>query len=61
MILQFIKKDKIYSMGFEFNNILKKQGYPAMIGGSKIKIIQILKIIGLPVGLLLIKIISITK
>ena len=28
------KKDKIYSMGFEFNNILKK-GYPAMIRQQK--------------------------
>ena len=48
------KKDKIYSMGFEFNNILKKKGYPAMIGGSKNENYTNIKKLGLPVGLLLI-------
>jgi len=28
------KKGKIYSMGFEFNNMLKKNYLPAMVGGG---------------------------
>lgn len=29
------KKGKIYSMGFEFNNMLKQNNLPAMVGGGK--------------------------
>lgn len=45
------KKGKIYSMGFEFNNLLKKKGFPAMVGGGN----NNLNSIGLPIGLILMK------
>ena len=46
------KKNKIYSMGFEFNNILKKNGYPAMVGGGYNNYTNI-KRLAMPVGLFL--------
>jgi len=49
------KKGKIYSMGFEFNNLLKKRGLPAMIGGGNQNKNNNLNSIGLPVGLVLMK------
>ena len=45
------KKGKIYSMGFEFNNLLTKNGLPAMVGGGHKS--NSLNSIGLPIGLLL--------
>ena len=47
------KKGKIYSMGFEFDNLLKKKGLPAMVGGGNKN--NNLNSIGLPVGLILMK------
>ena len=43
------KKGKIYSMGFEFDNLLKKNGLPAMVGGGNKN--NNLNSIGLPIGL----------
>tara|TARA_B100000035_G_scaffold304596_1_gene304501 strand:- start:1876 stop:2208 length:333 start_codon:yes stop_codon:yes gene_type:complete len=47
------KNGKIYSMGFEFNNLLKEQGLPAMVGGGNKN--KNLNSIGLPVGIILMK------
>ncbi len=47
------KKGKIYSMGFEFDNLLKKKGLPAMVGGGNKN--NNLNSIGLPVGIILMK------
>ena len=47
------KKGKIYSMGFEFNNLLKSKGLPAMIGGGNKN--NNFNGIGVPVGLVLMK------
>ena len=47
------KNGKIYSIGMEFNNLIRNADLPAMIGGGKKNRESHLTALGLPVGLAL--------